>query len=267
MRTLDEIKADIDVTKVQFSQLDALDSTSDVSFWTTLRNMWAHLVLLVESSYDSFQAKVDLQIASTSIGSLPWYVDQVKSFQFGDPVSILNGRVTYDTIDESKRIVFQSAVTEDTVTGRLAIKAIKANSVPLTTDELTALKEYVSKVKYAGVLADVSSLEADDLKLIVTVKVDKQVIGSNGLLLSDTTKAPVQDAIAVYLRSLPYTSVISNTALTDAVQAVKGVLDFTITGSFTKRPVSVTWVAYQRETVSLAGHALLHNDSLFTYIN
>lgn len=267
MRSIDEIKTDIDAVKVKYPALNNLDSTSDTSFWTTLRNMWATLIQIVESGWESHAAKVELLIATTSVGSLSWYADQVKAFQYGDPVSILNGRVSYDVVDQAKRIVVQAGVTEDPVSGRLAIKAAKANSTPLAADELAALKEYVSKVKYAGVLADVYSIDADDLKLVAIVKVDKQVIGSNGLLLSDTSKAPVWDAISNYIRLLPFTSVLNNTALIDAIQEVKGVLDVTITGSFTKRPVSNTWVEYQRETVSLAGHLKLHNDSQFTYTN
>lgn len=267
MRSLDEIKADIDVTKSKFPALNGLDSTSDTAFWVVLRNMWASLIQVVEAGWDDFQLKVELLIATSSVGSLSWYADQVKAFQFGDAISIIAGKATYDIIDESKRIVMQAAVVEDSVTGRLAIKAVKANSIPLSAEELAALKEYVSKIKFAGVLADVSSIEADELKLVAIVKVDKQVIGSNGLLLSDTSKAPVWDAINAYLRQLPYTSVLNNTALVDAVQKVKGVLDITITSSGTKRPVSNTWVNYSRETTSLAGHLVMHNDSQLTYIN
>lgn len=267
MRSFDEIKADIDATKNKFPALNGLDSTSDTAFWVVLRNMWATLILTVEAGWDNFQAKVEQLILTTSVGSLSWYAQQGRAFQYGDPIGIINGKVAYDVIDESKRIVTQTAVVEDPVTGRLAYKAAKANSVPLSPEELAAFKEYMSKVKYAGVLLDVASIEADDVKLVATVKVDKQVIGANGLLLSDPSKAPVWDAINAYLRQLPYTSVLNNTALVDAVQKVKGVLDITITSSATKRPVSTVWVAYQRETTSLAGHLIMHNDSQLTYIN
>lgn len=268
MKSLEEIKADMDLTQAKYTALNPLASnTSEVALYGTLKNMFAVLFQLILAEWDAFRVTVEIEIADTRVGLPEWYADQVKAFQYGDPVSVVKGRVTYDVIDESKRIIVQSCVVEDQVTGRLSIKAIKDNSAVLEPDELTALKGYVGRFKYAGVLCDVSSIEADDVKIVCTVKVDKQVIGLNGLSLSDPSKAPVWDAIAAYLRLLPVTSMITNSEIVDAVQAVKGVKDFAISTSSTKRPVSGTWNTYDREVLSIAGHAKLHADSSFTYVN
>lgn len=270
MRSLDEIMDAQEVVLQKHPTLIGLDSTSDVSFFAQMRKMWALLVQMVESDWGNLRTEIELKIATTSVGSLSWYVDQVKAFQFGDQVSIINGQVAYDVPDDQKRIVVQAAGTEDLSTGRLNLKAAKKGPnglIPLNVEELEALKTYVGKVKYAGVVVDVISMDADDLKITATVKVDRQVISLTGSLLTDTSKLPVHDAISAYLTALPYDSVLSNTGLTDALQSIRGVKDFTITSSFTRRPISSTWVAYSREVISQAGHLRLHPDSTinFTY--
>jgi hypothetical protein len=270
VKSSDQILTEMNNVQAQFPALSELTSTSDSSLIVSLKKMWVLLTQVFSSEWDTFQASIEEKIANTAVGSMLWYVTQTKNFQYGDTISILNGRVSYDVIDDQKKIVTQAAIVEDSATGRLAIKAAKngdGGKVPLSSDELEALKDYVNLVKYAGVVADVTSLDADDVKLVATCKVDRQLIATTGALLSDSTKFPIKDAIKAFLAALPYNSVLNNTELTDYVQSVKGVKDFTITGSFMRRPASVTWVSYTREVVSLAGHARLHADSTITYIN
>jgi len=269
MRSLEEIQAEQDIVLAKYPVLAALDSTSDVSFFALMRKMWSLLVQMLGAEWDQFKSEIEVKISSTRVGSLSWYVDQAKAFQYGDMISVIEGQVAYDVIDPAKKIVTQAAMTEDMATGRLTLKAAKIGSdglVPLLSDELQALTSYIGKVKYAGVTCDVISIEADHLKIVATVKVDRQVIGNTGTLLSDSSKLPVLDAISAYIAALPYDSILSNTGLTDAIQAIKGVKDFTVSSSATRRPVSADWVPYLREVVSQAGHLKLHADSAITYI-
>jgi hypothetical protein len=268
MKTTEEILTEMSATQAQFPVLDTLDSTSDTSFFLNLKKYWALLVQMLTSEFETFKTSVELLISTTSVGALSWYVDQVMAFQYGDAISILNGKVSYDAIDEQKKIVKQSTATEDTSSGRITIRAAKTGEggyVALSTDELEALRGYVAKIKYAGVMVDVTSLEADLLKLVGVVKVDRQVFKPDGSLLTDPSKFPVRDAIIQYIANLPYTSLLSNTDLTDEIQKIKGVRDFTVTSSFTRRPISSDWISYNREVISTAGHMALHNDSLLSY--
>lgn len=268
MNTTEEILSEMAAVQAGFPVLSGLDSTSDVSFFSQLRKMWALLIQIIQGAQDQFRNEIEALIAETSVGSLGWYVDQAKLFQLGDTISILNGKVSYDVIDDQKKIVAQAAITEDPG-GRLTLKASKlglSGLQPLSVEELAALKSYVGQVKYAGVVCDVISIDADHLKLVGTVKIDRQVLNSSGALLSNTSVFPVQDAIRKYIAYLPDTSALNITGLTDTIQKVKGVKDFTVTGSFSRRPVSDTWVSFSREVISPAGTMTLHNDSTINYI-
>jgi hypothetical protein len=268
MKTTDEILSEMAVVQAKFPVLDSLDSTSGVSFILNLKKFWALLVQMLFAEVEAAKLDIETIIQTASAGSLSWYVDQIKLYQHGDQVSILNGRVAYDVFDAQKQLIKQAACVEDLSTGRLSFKAAKLGEggfVALDANELEAVKSYVGKIKFAGVVADVISIEADDLKLLATVKIDRQVLRADGALLTDATKFPVNEAIVAFIASLPYNSVLNNTELTDKIQSVKGVKDFSITGSFTRRPVSGTWVSYSREVVSQAGHMKLHNDSNINY--
>ncbi len=269
MRSLEQIIAEQDTALQQYPEITTPDSTSDVSFYSHMRKMWALLVQLVESAWSDFRTEIELKIALTRVGSLAWYVEQVKAFQYGDQVSITNGQTAYDIYDPQKRIIAQAAGSEDLNTGRLTLRAAKKGYeglVPLNGEELDALKTYIGKVKYAGVIVDVLSMNADELKISATVKVDRQVFSTTGNLLSDSSRLPVHEAIAKYLESIPYDSVLSNTSLTDAIQQVKGVKDFTISTSSTRKAGNVEWELYNREVLSSAGHLTLHPDSIINFI-
>ncbi len=269
MRQTEEILAEMDAAQQGFDVLATVDSVSEVSIWGQIKKMFALLVQMLESAQDVFKAEISSLIANAQVGTLSWYVAQAKLFQIGDTISVVSGRVTYDKFDAQKQIIAQAAITEES-NGRLSLKVAKKESsglVPLGSDEMEAFKSYVGKFKYAGVFVDAISMEADHVKLVVSVKVDRQVISNNGTLLADTSKFPVTDAISAYLAYLPSNSILNITALTDAIQQVKGVIDFTVTASYSRRPVSTTWNAFNREVLSQAGHMILHADSQISYTN
>lgn len=268
MRKTEEILIEMDNVQAQYPELSTLSSTSNTSIFGLMRLMWAQLVQLVEANWENFLIKVEQRIAETKPGGMYWYVEQAKLFQLGDAVTVINGQVAYPVIDTEKRIIVQAAISESVTTGRLTLRLVKKTGSELealSESELEAAKSYVQKYKYAGVVVDVRSIAADDLRLTATVKVDRQIISSTGILLADGVSIPVVAAINNYLATLPYDSMVNNTSLTDAVQAVPGVKDFTITSSDMKRPVVASWTSYTNEVLSEAGYAILNGGSVLTY--
>lgn len=250
-------------------ELSEVNSTSQMSFFALLKNMWAQLVQIVEAAWDTTQYDIEVMLETKRIGSTSWYVEQVKKFQIGDSVTVVGGVVTYETIDAEKCIITQASCVEDPVSGRLLIKTVKGAELArtnLTEAEVAAVKDYIKQVKFAGVQIDVVSLREDRLKLLVTVKYDRQVVASNGTSLTDNTKKPIEDAVATYIRNLPFDSVISWTALTDYMQQQIGVKDFVVSATEIAPFGTNAWTAFQRETVSYAGHCVLAGESVFTYV-
>lgn len=269
MRTIEEIKAEMNAVQTTIPELSEANSTSQMSFFQLLKNMWAQLVQLVEASWDTTQADVDARLESNRVGSTKWYVEQIKKFQLGDSVTIIDGKVAYEVTDAEKQIITQASCVEDLVSGRLLIKTVKGSELArtnLTGAELVAVRDYIKQVKFAGVQVDVISLREDQLKLTVTVKYDRQVVAADGTSLTDPSKRPVEESVKTYLRNLPFDSVISWTALTDYMQTQAGVLDFVISASEIAPFGTNAWSSFSRETVSGAGHCVLYAGSVFTYV-
>ena len=268
MRTIEEIQADMDSVQATFPALTGVDTTSDTGLFKQLRGLFALFVQMLESSWDKFRQNLETDLSKSKVGNISWYVRQAKLFQYGDAIAIVNGQVGYLTVDASKNIISQATMSEDLSTGRLSLRIAKKENnqmVPLTENELWAAKEYMSRVKFAGVLLDVQSLAADQIKLVASVKVDRQIMALTGTLLANPAKTPVVDSINTYLSTLSEESVISNSALTDAIRKIPGVKDCTFTQSFNRRPTATNWSAYQSEVLAEAGYAILHADSVITY--
>ncbi len=270
MRTKEQISAEMDAVQASLPELSRLTSTSQVSFYKLLKNMMALLTMAQEQRQDQLMTELTTAQEEAQIGSLAWYVKTILAFQFGDAVSVYDGyRVGYPTIDPTKQIIKQAAVTEGK-DGRLLVKVAKAGPPPqyaaLSPEELTALKEYIRNVKYAGVAVDVISLPPDELRLEVFIEYDRQIIASDGRLLSNPARYPVLEGIENYVRSLPFNSELTWSALSNFVMKTPGILDFQISRSFIRPAGATAYTEFYREVVSRAGYLTRGNDSLYYYV-
>ena len=264
MRTQEEILQEMDTVQAQYPALASLDSPSEASFYQLLRKMWATLVQLVEGYIDGESARLIAAIESARPGTLSWYGESAKAWQVGDVLAVVDGRMRYVVPDESKQLVKQVCVVEDPNNARLLMKVVKDARAPLTSEELGAFRDYMRQVKYAGVQLDVVSLPADELKLTAQVRVNRQLIGTNGQAVGSEA-LPVWDAINAYGQFLRLDSQLVLMDLVDAAQAVPGVLDFHITEASIRAAGTLEWTVFQSSIESLAGHVVLHPDTQFTY--
>lgn len=274
MRTTEQILAQIDAEQAKFPELAGLKTSSVTGVLTYLKRLWATLVQQLEGWADQIVQDIEATADRFQVGTLAWYVEQAKRYQWGHPVVVMGGRVTYAEVVPSARLIAQAAATE-TATGRLLLKVVKQPVAagpmsPLTAEELTAFRAYMAQVKWAGVGLDVVSLPADELRIEVRVKVDPLVLSGSGALLTDAAQRPAQAAVERYLQRLPYDSRFTWTGLTDALQTLPGVVDFTITKTWGRAivPGAATppWTEFVAEYAAASGHMrLIAAESLFTY--
>ena len=99
--------------------------------------------------------------------------------------------------------------------------------VALSNSVLTVFKEYMNRVKVAGVVLSIRSKNADKMVIMAKVYVDSLVINSDGTLISDGSK-PVEEAINAYLANIVYGGTFNKTKLTNAILGVEGVSDVEI---------------------------------------
>lgn len=236
-RTIEEIKKSMTDQFLSDETLrQAYGITGDVTWESTfskvsVENMLMYVVAFVahtlEVMMDAFRKDVDTQIAQNIVPTVRWYHTQAVAFQYGDQL-VYNeeyGHFEYPEVNEDKKLVKYCAVKDRGGSIQVLVSG-DSNGVPmvLSNDVLSAFKNYMNQVKVAGVILDVKSLAADGIRIQAEVQIDPQIITTDGVRISDGTKA-VEAAINAYLANIVYGGTFNKTKLVDAIQKVEGVVD------------------------------------------
>jgi hypothetical protein len=225
-RTIDQIQTEI-INAIQADAvLAGLTSSSSVAIWRLISRVIAAALETEEQLNDAFRLELE-QIAREAIpGTAAWLQRRALEFQYDalspQVVQVIDGRVTYPVINEALRIIKRAAIKEQS-NGRVLVKAAKivANVLtPLTSTEKISFEGYLSAVGFVGIPIDVSSLQADRLRI-------------EGLIIyyfreynPATVKTAVIAAVDAYLEKIStenFNGVVVRSAIVDAMQAVEGV--------------------------------------------
>ncbi len=203
------------------------DSFSVVSIENILFYIVAACSHVLEVLFDQFKADVDEKISRAVVASVPWYYKIAKEFQYGDALVFNEAtqQYSYPKENEKKRLVKYVAV-RDRGTSVEILASAEAGGQPaiLSDDVLTAFKQYLNRVKIAGVILSVRSLPADSISITATIRIDPLVIDRTGTRIEDGSFV-VENAVNAYLRNIIYGGTFNKTKLVDAIQNVEGVLD------------------------------------------
>ena len=202
-------------------------SFSAVSLESILFFIVAACCHVMEALFDRHRLDVDDKISRAVVASVPWYYKVARQFQYGDALVFddTTSQWRYPTADEKKRLVRYVAVRDRGTSIQVLASADKDGlPEPLSADVLTAFKQYMNRVKIAGVVLNIRSLPADSIQIRATVQVDPLIIATTGARNSDGSR-PVEAAINAYLRGITYGGTFNKTKLVDAIQGVEGVVD------------------------------------------
>lgn len=195
----------------------------------------AYAVWLLYQFFDLFKKEIDTSIKNYTHPTLTFYTEKIKTFQFGD--NVITGTDTYnntgltDAQIEAKRIIKYAAAQEQAFTnGRYGVRikvATDNNGMgeALTPQQYTAALAFLNTFKYAGVYTQLTTNDADNLKLFLRIYYNPLVLNNQGQRLDGTDNEPVQKAIKTYLKNLQFNGEFNLTALTDVLQQVNGVED------------------------------------------
>lgn len=226
-RSIEVIKQQMIDTKATLSSLDGLTSNSQVSIFGQLFFVNATNIAILEQLIDAYIAEIETIINAQAIGSTPWIRAKILEFQYSTSpaqfveLDTIDFSISYPVIDESLRIVTRCSVKE---TGNLIVLAKVAKEeppVPLSGVEQTALSDYLSVIKPAGIQINVISLTSDKLYI-------------NGVVLysgqySSVIRDNVEAALATYMDNLSsadnFNGIVKVNDIIDAIQAVQGVKD------------------------------------------
>jgi len=231
--------------------LSDLNSTSKVAIWRLFAYIIASAIQTLEGLFDMFKSEVDAKAAAAITGTPYWYQQQVFAFQYGDSLAFNpdTGKYEYPTIDEGARIVKRCSVTEE-ADGRVTFKVAKEQSgtlQALDAAELNALAAYVKKIRFAGTQFTLISGNGDLLRVSATVYYD-------GVLVQSDVQAAVEAAINDYVSNLPFNGLFLINKLIDAIQAVDGVNDVSVSSVETRQNTGDPWTQITRDYVPHFGY-------------
>lgn len=218
-------------------------SFSSVSLESIMFFIVAACCHVLEVVFEEYVKVVDEKVSMAVVASVPWYYKMAKVFQYGDSL-VLNEdtqQYGYATIDESKQVVKYAAVRDRGTSVQILVSGEKdGKPVALSNSVLTVFKEYMNRVKVAGVVLNISSKESDKLSISATISVDPLVIDENGVKLSDGTK-PIEEAIENHLKDIQYGGTFNKTKLISAILSVDGVEDVELGTCSYKRDGDLSW--------------------------
>jgi len=212
-RTQEQIEQEILAEKAKYTELSELNSVSQTAIWRLWIKMTAFATNALEKLFDVFRNEILEIISKNRTGTLVWYAEKAKAFQFGDT---LNNLGEYDVVDENKKIITRCSVSE--VLGGVSIKIAKNEPAEqLTATELQSFTQYINQIKFAGVATTVVNLPAEPV--IVDVEIFYKDISENTAL--DLAK----QAISGYLKQIDFDGQFATNDLIAVCRANKGIVD------------------------------------------
>lgn len=233
-------------------------SFSDVSVENLLLWVVAACCHVVEVLTEKWTQEVEAQMASAVVASVPWYYKIAKAFQYGDALTLdeETQQYKYAMVDESKQVVKYVAVRDRGTSVEILASGEKdGEPVVLDSDVLTAFKQYMNRVKIAGVVLNIKSQEADRITIMAKVWIDPLVINSDGERISDGVR-PVDEAIKAYLKNIVYGGTFNKTKLIDAIQGVEGVEDVELVDCQYMTADTVVWTEVEGNNYTTVGGGL-----------
>lgn len=204
--------------------LEDLDTSSKTSIWSLWLYVFAAMSWLLEGVFTAFK-KETVQIIDASIaGTDRWLAAEVRKYQHGDTLIFNEDTYKYDysAVDAEKQIVKRVAVVSGVgLTTVKVAKEVDGVPVALSTEELNGLRAYVNLKQWAGSNIDTVSYASDKIKLPIDVYF-------NALTPLSTIQQRVEAAVLAYLANLDFNGTVYLSKVVDAIQAVEGVVDVTL---------------------------------------
>lgn len=200
---------------------------SKVSFESIFFHFLATSIVSLEHLFDAHKEWIERRAAELKWGQLPWYAIKAKEFQHGYPLEWIDDEYKYATEVPTARIVKLASATASGTNIFLKVANIDAsgNIQPLTSTELDSFTAYMRDVKPAGIQLNCVSRDPDLLMIHYRVYINPLVLSSDGSLITDPSKFPVEEAINEYIKLLDFNGEYSVTEQTDKIQQATGVLN------------------------------------------
>lgn len=262
-RSISQIYAEAVATRNDYLQISPLNSgrsESKMSVINVLTYVMAVMIYSYEVLLDAFQVQVAKLISERVNGTPAYYAKMALYFQY-NPLTGAMDEMYYDdetfqakfkTKDETHRIIAKSAYQNYSDTG-LVIKVCKNNDstesasgggvyTALSTQELTAFKNYMDELTFVGAKIFCQSILGDIMSINATVIYDDLYIDEEQALEN------VKAALVNYIKELGFNDYVYYQSVIDAIQNAEHIVS--VSGPSDGTYAKVTMAEYDNETKS-----------------
>lgn len=263
MKTITEINTEMDTA---YQTAFGLDGTqlSNATEWKIFRGVFGQLVYSIYQFFEGYKQEITNLAATAEFGNDSWWHSVMLSFQEGFSLTVIKGKVSYATINEAAKIIKRVAITELLGANGLIVQIKVAKETagvpePLSGPQLVQVESYVKAYKSAGVLTQVISVAADEVKTTETIYYD-------GKLTLSAIQTAVMNARKAYLAGIVFNGEFNINRYRDALEQVPGIIDTDITGVSIK-PYGGSYVAVARTYSPLSGYyKIIEADCIINFI-
>ena len=215
-RTIQMIVDEMVAAKNADTRLNDLNSVSATALWRLMFYVVAVVIFMTDSLYAKLKVELEAIRDSAVPGTPAWYRTKALEWQDGHVLQVVDGVISYPTLDVSARAIKRAAITEQS-DGTILIKVAKA-AAPLNPAQIASVAAYFRQIHFAGTIYGVISLNADKIRVFGHVYFDPQVG-------EPATMANIEAKVVEYLASLPFNAAIHVSKVTDYIQSAIGVED------------------------------------------
>ena len=256
-RSISQIYAEAVATRNDYLQISSLNSgrsESKLSVINILTYVMAALIYSYEVLLDVFQVQIAQLISERASGTPSYYVKMAKYFQY-NPSTLAMDEMEYDestfqpkfkTLDENHQIIAKAAYETYTNTG-IILKVCKDNNNASDTDgggiytclssnELTAFKNYMDEIKFVGAKIYCRSVLGDILSINATIVYDDLYIDEKQALEN------VKTALINYIKTLDFNGYVYYQSVIDAIQGAEHIVS--VSGANNESYAKVTLSEY-----------------------
>ncbi len=236
------------------------------------------MIYVYETILDVFQVDMAKLISERINGTPKYYAAMSKKFQFNDGTQMGDElvfdedkmQIKYKTVDESRRIIAQSAyelnnsgMTLKVCKNKKSVADGEASYVQLTQTELTAFKKYIDEIKFIGTSIYCLSVPGDILK------VNAKIVYDDLYLTEDQAFSAIKDALINYIKTIGYNGYIYYQSIIDAMQAVEHIVSIAGEVDYAKiyrTPYNEGQKDYAVSSIEITNRDVAHSGYL-TFVN
>lgn len=247
-RSINDIQDEILTARSTVAELSALEvlteseqtilqanTTSKVGVWRNWVWVFAYAQFVLEQYWDAFRIEIEKRIAESRIHTPKWYREKALDFLFG--IALVQDKDYYDLSLLTDAEILAAKIVANAASvrvvqngyGTLRLKVVRnvgGEYAPVLPQHLTALDIYFNHhIADAGTVVNVTTGEADLLKLKLDIYYDPLILGADGSRLDGTNATPVITQTKDFLKSIDFENgKLVLTYLTDKLQIIHGVV-------------------------------------------